>query len=50
MPQTPLEGPISPTNSNTAPPPMIHDGILLAAQANAGDSRRDQGTSDLDLQ
>ena len=29
---------------------MIPSGILLAAQANAGDSRRDQITSDLDLQ
>ena len=27
---------------------MFSSGILLAAQANAGDSRRDQGTSDLD--
>ena len=29
---------------------MFSSGILLAAQANAGDSRRDQDTSDLDLE
>ena len=29
---------------------MFSSGIVLAAQANAGDSRRDQDTGDLDLQ
>ena len=30
-------------------PSAFWSGVLLAAQANAGDSRRDQGAGDLDL-